>query len=488
MRAGLAVVLAGFAASRALAWTLGVRFDAAPLGYFWQYLDPTLLRTDLLGSLLHLHSQPPGFNALLGLVLKLGGDPAVWFASLYHGLGLAMALALFSLLARLGMKPVRAGIAVAIFTASPTAVLYESWLFYTHVVAVLLVFATWLVQSLARSGRMRDAILLSLVVAAIACTRSVFHLVWALAVLGGAVWLVAPRDGTQGRWRIALAMAPALLLVVGVYAKNAILFDSPSLSTWLGMSLSKLTTQRLDSELRADLIRAGELSAAAGVRPFSPLSKYPPDLVSLGPYGHPALDRQVKPGNYTNFNHGAYLRLNRIYLNDALHTMALYPSVYLESVGLAALRYAIPPSQYRFLSRNHAAYAPVDRIYEVLTGVPEAFGLERRKQALGPPGYLVRRIRWLYVGASLLAIGWALTRSRRLARQKDGHPERAVLLFCALAALWVALVGNVLELDENQRFHAMVEPLHVVLIAWMIERSVFGPKRRAKFGAVGVRS
>ena len=85
-----------------------------------QRRDP--LREDLLGSLFYLHTQPPAFNALLGLVLKLGGDPTIWFALLYHGLGLGMALLLLGVLVRLGTQPVRAGIAVAIFSASPTVV------------------------------------------------------------------------------------------------------------------------------------------------------------------------------------------------------------------------------------------------------------------------------------------------------------------------------------------------------------------------------
>ena len=36
-----------------------------------QYLDPLLLKSDLLKSLFYLHSQPPIFNLFLGIVLKL---------------------------------------------------------------------------------------------------------------------------------------------------------------------------------------------------------------------------------------------------------------------------------------------------------------------------------------------------------------------------------------------------------------------------------
>ena len=471
-------MIVGFAASRLLAWHLGVRFDAAPLDYFWQFLDPTLLREDLARSLFHLHSQPPGFNALLGLVLKLGGDSDLVFACLYRTIGLATALGLFGIFVRLGADPLRAALAVAIFTASPTAVLYESWLFYTHVVAALLVASVWLVHALVLHRRARDAALLSLALAALACTRSLFHLVWMVGALGGVLWLVR-RQGTPARIaKLALAMAPALLLVVALYAKNAIVFGSPASSTWLGMSLAKLTTQRLDPDVRQRLVAEGELSPTALVKPFSPLWKYPRSLTATRYHGHPALDRVVKPGNYTNFNQGAYVELNRLYLQDALHTIRHHPGVYLAGVGRGLLLYGIPPAQYRFLRKNEAAYRPVGRVFDWLCGVPEAFLGRRATEALGDPAYLVRRVRWGYLAALLAAMGWACLRCRRLPRDSASDAERGVLLFCMGNALWVGLVANALELGENQRFHAMVAPLHVLLIGWMLERAVQRRSRR----------
>ncbi len=62
----LLAVIAMFLLSRSAAMAAGVRFDASPLGYFLQYLDPHLLRARLGESLWYLHSQPPLFNLLLG--------------------------------------------------------------------------------------------------------------------------------------------------------------------------------------------------------------------------------------------------------------------------------------------------------------------------------------------------------------------------------------------------------------------------------------
>jgi len=83
----------------------GVRFDSAGIGYFWQYLDPELLRHRLAESLLYLHSQPPLFNLFLGLALKAcHGSPGVAFHVIYALLGIAISLSLLWLFRKLGVS------------------------------------------------------------------------------------------------------------------------------------------------------------------------------------------------------------------------------------------------------------------------------------------------------------------------------------------------------------------------------------------------
>src|SRR5262245_34524103 len=68
-RRTLLLLVATYGAVHAAYVLLGVRFDLAPLGGSWQFLDVELLRHDLLRSLFCLHSQPPGFNFFLGIVV-----------------------------------------------------------------------------------------------------------------------------------------------------------------------------------------------------------------------------------------------------------------------------------------------------------------------------------------------------------------------------------------------------------------------------------
>src|SRR5207245_7531778 len=98
-----AALAGGFVVSRLLYWSIGVRFDSSSLGWYWQYVDPVLLKYDLVRSLVYLHSQPPLFNLFLGLVLKLfPGHEATVFQLTFLALGLTLTLSMFFLMARLG--------------------------------------------------------------------------------------------------------------------------------------------------------------------------------------------------------------------------------------------------------------------------------------------------------------------------------------------------------------------------------------------------
>src|SRR4051812_7911601 len=60
-----------FGASRLIYFVVGIRFDAWALTNSWQLLPQDLLRHDLGRSLWYLHSQPPLFNAFVGVTLQM---------------------------------------------------------------------------------------------------------------------------------------------------------------------------------------------------------------------------------------------------------------------------------------------------------------------------------------------------------------------------------------------------------------------------------
>ena len=77
-----------------------------PLTFYIQFLDPELLRHDLLRSLFYLRDQPPLFNAFLGVVLKLFPlHYAQAFEAIYVAGGIAFGVILYELMVRMRVAP-----------------------------------------------------------------------------------------------------------------------------------------------------------------------------------------------------------------------------------------------------------------------------------------------------------------------------------------------------------------------------------------------
>jgi len=471
-RPSLPVTIA-FIASRAIAYAAGVRFDATPLYEFWQYVDPALLRARGLESLWYLHSQPPLFNAYLALVLKIfpGHEPAA-FALVSLLLGWILALALYAVLERLVASR---GVALALaigFTVSPPAILYENWLFYDFPLAVLLVLATLCLLRFATKGRIRDAALFFALLAAIALTRSLFHVVWLVGTAGA---LVAVSRGARAR--VAAAATIPIALVLLWYGKNLVLFGTFSSSSWLGMSAARVSTFLIPAEERKQMVSAGMLSPYALIPPFSKLDAYRDIAPPGAPTGIPVLDQRTKQSGKTNFNNVAYIDISRAYLADASRLLRARPGAYLEGLPLAGLFFSLPASDLYFLKDNRARLGVWSTlwnrlVYGQLLTMPDttAYSISR-KTLSGPrvllcPGYLLMAaFVTAMAGGTLIALGAAWGKA------KD-TPVAIVLVFLIATIAYATLVGNGLEVGENNRFRFMIDPLWLVLLGVVVDRAI----------------
>ncbi len=441
-------LLALFTLTRLLARTVfGLRFDADVFRY-WQVLDPGLLRDDLLRSLLYLHAQPPLFNLFLGLGLKLGGRHApLLFDAVFLLFGWLGLLGIYTLLRELGAPRAAACAAAALQTFSTTWLAYESWLFYTLPTAVLL---TWCCVWLARAARgvWRAAWLFPLLVTAVAFLRSTYHLVWvvaALALLLSASW--NDRALRRAAWR---ASSVSVLLVLGLYAKNTWLVGSFGSSSWLGMSLARLTTDRLDDRTRALWIRQRQLDPVAAVPAFSPLSDYPVErrAVPPGTPDHPALVAPSKTDGSPNFNHVAYVAIGRALAREALRVVRRRPELCLSGLREAFATWLKPPNEYDLLVARLRNVEGWDRLHSRLV-------LWSREGPEGGGPCLVLLLLAVLTAAALLSC--------------PGAARRRTLLLTALPLLTIGLnlaVGCLLESDENNRFRVEVEALVWALGSW----------------------
>lgn len=464
------LVAAAFLLTRILAAALGVRFDAAPLDFYWQYVDPALLERDLWGSVLPLHSQPPLFNLFLGTVLRL---PETWrtpaFHAVYLALGLALLLALLGLLARLGVGPRLRTALTLIAVASPSLLLYENLLSSALPIMAMLTASGLFFHRFAAERRLRDGLAFSVLAAALVLTHSLFHLIWMTVALA----LAAPGPGTphpprppspvpgparKARLATALALLLPLLLGIAWYARGLALHGSFGASSWLGMSLAH-TAPRMMSPTERRTLLTGE-RAILKIPPFSPLAAYQ-DLVGPTPAtGRPVLDQPWKSTGVLNLHHRAYRDVSRLYLNAWRSLVRLRPDLQARAVGVAWLVSFRSAADSSWFGDNGARLGLWLDLGRRLGGQPAPF-----QGVLG--GWYVA---WLVLLGWVAGVTWGIWETVRALRAGRRDPAALTVAYLTFTVLWVALVGNLVELGENDRFRLFAQPLATALLGGLLAR------------------
>jgi len=409
--------------SRGLYYVKGIRFDASSIECFAQLLDRALLRTRLAESLFYLHSQPPFYNLLTGVALKLTPNrPEMLLWPLFMAAGLYTALCLNFIMVKLRVPGLVAAALAACMAVSPGFVLYENWYFYPHLdVALLLGALAWLCCSGGSPGR-------SLLIAAshlvcLSLTRSLFHpLFYALAAL---VTIVLTAPGAR-RDAFACFAVPGFLLLLWC-AKNLLLFGFFGTSSWASRNFSQGVVNVLGAERVRAESRLGHLSPAAALRPFERGDLLVKTFgLEAQHTGVPALDNSQKSNesaDTTNYNHWSYPLSARFYAADTRHLLAQFPNAYLKGIVEKSVPVFFNPIEDGFVALNRARIVKATETFDAF---------DQSKWA-----------HWfLAIGVVLAALGvpWA-DRSRRV-----------VLALCFLSIWWVVAVGIFGDFGENYRF------------------------------------
>ena len=156
----------------------------------------------------------------------------------------------------------------------------------------------------------------------------------------------------------------------------------------------------------------------------------------------------TKSDGSPNLNHAAYVRIGRAYQSAALVVLQRRPDLYLDRVRRAFVTWLRPPTDYLMVVPQREALGPWDRLHSQLL----LWSAQDRRRA-GPT--------FVLLPAAALFLAAFLFRP---------PPERRRLLllvsFPLLAIAWNILVGNLAEVEENNRFRVEVEGLMVALGSW----------------------
>ena len=483
----LGLMVGLFAFSRVAYYLKGVRFDVTPLAWYWQYLDPLLLRHRLAESLLYLHSQPPLFNLFLGTALKLfPGHLTLAFYACYLFLGMVLYGTVFAIMRRLGVSRATALILSTWFMVSPSFVLYEHWLFYTLPVATLLALSALLFYEVLDKQRAWQALCFFGLLFALCAMRTTFHLLYYASALGALLILCR----SKRKMIVGTALVP-LLLLASLYVKNLVLFGEFATSSWTGMNLAATTVGQVPRHERESLVRHGQLSPLAMVPRFSRLELYPREYLNGDGFpGIAALWQVRRSTGATNYNHLAYISISRRYLADDVYVITHRPRALLAGLLSSWYYYFQSPSGYFGLAVNRRKIEILDRAYDLCfygvmpwrVWLPILSKLIPEHSAARP--LLPRPFIFLLAGLPLLLFwGMRLTLGPQRTAVTFSQCQRALILYVCLNIVYVASVGNFFECGENERFRFEIDPLHVMLLGPFLHYSAL-PWLRGAFVSI----
>ena len=480
-RRGILFVAGVFAVSRVLYALAGIRFYSWSETHLMHFISPDLLRTDLLRSVFSLHNQPPFFNLFMGTVLKLvpgSGDSA--FHAVYLFLGLTLAVSLYLLMRRLGVSGGVSAALTALFIASPSCILFENALLYTFFVAVFLTLAALFLHRWLENGGARDGAAFFVLLGLVVLTRSFFHAAWYAACV-----VLAFLYRRSGWKRTVLLAGIPFLVVFALYAKNLALFGTFGSSTWMGMSLSKMTTFKLPEEERLAMVKRGELSELSLLPPFKAIWFYN-RYVHIPRYvktGIPVLDIEFYPDVGNNWNNLAYVSISRQYLKDALVVMRTHPLVYVRSLTESLRIFFFPASDWfhNYPQFDNLGIAPVEKLFNTLVHgqVFHPFGLIASYATYENYFRNPLNIGFLILAAWLVAVFWGGRTAVRALRGREADiPRAATVAFMVFTILFVTAVTSSLEIGENNRFRFNVDPYLFAVVGMAVTGAQSKVRRR----------
>ena len=439
------VLFGCFVVSRLLASRSGVYFGYEALATYWQYLDITSLQHHLLKNIWYMHSQPPLFNLLAGMVLQASGEHArSAFQVLWLGMSFFNASLLLRVIRRVGVQGMLPLLVAAFYLLSPATILFENELFYTTFTSLLLLLSVLLLQRYSENRSVPHLAAFLVPVALLCLTRSLYHLAWLAAVCALVLYSCYKRPGF-GR---ALVTGITAILVAGSwYLKNYLLFGVLSVSSWTGINFSRVVFHD---------VPVTDSASIAAIHPFLPVSYYKLYISSNYQQQYAGMDdrillREMKSDTSINMNNAGYLQVSEKYMQASLHFVRRHPASYIKNVCISFLIFFTPASSYFQVKENCNHIAWYDMMYSF--NLSHLFGDgDKKKMALvasSVPKFL------LY----LLVMAYTVMRER-----KSGKFS-LVSAFILFTILFVLVTGTLMEYGENMRFRYEVEPLFLVLCA-----------------------
>jgi hypothetical protein len=442
-----AILAATFVASRLLLYGIGLQFNFS-LDWMW-LSDPADLQDRLAQTIYYFHAFPPGMDLLSGILLKLGGAHAATIGHvLFWIFGLVLVQSMFYLARASGLS---AGLALVVslgFSLLPQSIYFEHLYLYEEPVAALLCLSVALFHAALSSQSFRLWLGFFAACATIAVTRSTFHLVWFGAMLGMGLWFVP----TKERRRIVVAASLPAALVLALYVKNLVVFDTFSAFTYGPSSYAHVTVSNLPSEVRAEWVHEHRLSPFAALSPYAGPREYLQVYSGREPTNWPPQMTQLdRPTVHApNFNHWVILEANRQRNADAWYYLRTQPFEYASRAVQGLRNFFTASTEWHPYTGTERS--PHYQHRQVLGGYEAFFNRLVHGIPVAPVG--------LYVFLPLVIV-WTTRRAWREIRSGDPETKSrgAMLSLCLLNILYVVAISSAVTFLESSRYRYQIESL-----------------------------
>jgi hypothetical protein len=371
------------------------------------------------------------------------------------------------------------------FIVSPGVVLFENYMLYELLVSFLLLAAAVALLHFVQDAGWVWALVFVAALFGLVLVRNFFHLAYFVAIVAALAYLFPARRRT-----VFLCAALPLLAILGLYAKNWILFGSFSGSTWMGMNMDVITAHQLTGTEAREFVRRGVISPVSLVDLGSPIALYGPEIEVPARTGIPVLDDCVTSTGATNFNCMAFFQVRQIYTRDGLALLRNYPVVFLRSAEAAWFSYFLPPGDFPFFDLNRPKIHAIDRFWNfVFFGQFKEANDRKELRRLAAQGKRASLV--LYTGVFLM-IGLPAVWLRGICylltgvRGKTLDPAAAILIgFLLLNITYITAIANFLSSFESNRYRFPLDAFYLILLGTALSRSfgkkISGDKGRSAF-------
>jgi len=456
-RAGLRYCLLSIAAifvlSRLIYARLGVSFDAAPRLFYWQIIDPVLLRNAPWQSLFYLRNQLPALNLFIAVVVQLfPAHPAPAFQACYAGMGLILAISLFLLLDGLEVGRALSFIVSVTCAVSPVTVLYENWLFYEYPIAVLFCVAALFLHRYATSQSRKDGLVLFAALASIGLFRVIYHWVWYLAI---AVLLLYALPSCRRKTAWCAAVPGVVLLAF--YVKSLALFGlgTPGSDVYGAIAFTTMARGNLGRYDLARLAKKGIVSRVL-VYDLDEVDKVSAIVPPPAPTGIPILDNRLKSTGVASMDSLWMAEVCKQIRRDGLSLLRYRPMGALTSIRDNIGRYFLPADiGWPFDGRT-------DTNARVLAPVLAPFDLAMTGTV---PGH---QYAWLSFVTVPMLLSFGLVQSGRWLRRampgRASDPKDLTIVFAFVNIAWLTAVIVFYDFTDQNRIIFEIFPLFAVLL------------------------